>query len=475
MFTSDRFSPVRWLVLAAGLLFVALVARPAAAQSTNTVIAYVAGEPQLSTLYTLLQSAGLDELLGETDTYTLLAPTNAAFAALPNDIEAALASDPTLLRQTLLNHILYGRNRTERLIAEGSVQSVLGQTLSVQQIDDVIVINDRARLEVANIRTDNGTLHIIDGVLPPQPAMFSQPLPRPQIANPVPAPPPIVDPDTDSLYNVLRRDAQYSAFVALIEQTSMVNLVNLHGPFTAFVPTNAAFAALTPETVRQLQNNTLARQVLLYHLALGRVGSAQVVAATALNTALNKPITVAGTRLNGTANIIATDVAADNGLIHQIDTVLLPPPGRFTRPAPRPIDGASDTIMNILKRDDRFEVLVSSLETAAVERLLNQAQPFTLFAPTDAAFDDLPPGTLELLLSERTMLRAVLRNHVVAGRIAPHELRTLPYVFTLANNELAVRIDGNRITVGGVTVVGTPIEASNGIIYVIDRVLVPAE
>ena len=157
---------------------------------------------------------------------------------------------------------------------------------------------------------------------------------------------------------------------------------------------------------------------------------------------------------------MVTDIKASNGVIHVIDSVLIP---------------ETRTIVDIAVEDGRFTTLVSALEAAGfVEALLGEG-PFTVFAPTDDAFAALPEGTIESLLADTDALKQVLLYHVVDGKVMAAQVVELDgqQVETLSGDSLSVMIDGEAVKINESQVIISDVEASNGVIHVIDSVLIP--
>ena len=124
-----------------------------------------------------------------------------------------------------------------------------------------------------------------------------------------------------------------------------------------------------------------------------------------------------------------------------------------------------------------FETLVAALEAAGLVETLQSEGPFTVFAPTDEAFAALPAGTVEELLrpENRARLTAILTYHVVPGRVAAAEVAGLDEAETVQGEELSFRVEDGTVYVGSAEIVSADIAASNGIIHVIDSVLIPSE
>jgi uncharacterized surface protein with fasciclin (FAS1) repeats len=121
----------------------------------------------------------------------------------------------------------------------------------------------------------------------------------------------------------------------------------------------------------------------------------------------------------------------------------------------------------------QFKTLASLLQKAGLVGTLEGKGPFTIFAPTDAAFAKVPKATLASLAKNRTKLRAVLLYHVVKGNVTAAQAMKLDAAKTLEGASLPIRVSGGKLIVGGATVVKANVMASNGVIHVIDKVLIP--
>jgi uncharacterized surface protein with fasciclin (FAS1) repeats len=159
------------------------------------------------------------------------------------------------------------------------------------------------------------------------------------------------------------------------------------------------------------------------------------------------------------AEVIITDIEASNGVIHVIDAVILP---------------EARTIVDIAVEDGRFTTLVTALTEAGLVETLQGDGPFTVFAPTDDAFGALPEGTIEGLLADIPALTNILLYHVVDGKVMAADVVELDgqEVETLSGSTFMVKLD-NGVYVGDAMVIITDIEASNGVIHVVDSVLLP--
>jgi uncharacterized surface protein with fasciclin (FAS1) repeats len=131
------------------------------------------------------------------------------------------------------------------------------------------------------------------------------------------------------------------------------------------------------------------------------------------------------------------------------------------------------TIVDVAASAGTFNTLVAAVEAAGLAGTLSGPGPFTVFAPTDAAFAKLPAGTVEALLQDPAALAAILTYHVVQGRVTAADVVKLTSAATVNGQSLSVEVNGATVRIGGATVTATDIAASNGIIHVIDTVLIP--
>lgn len=137
-------------------------------------------------------------------------------------------------------------------------------------------------------------------------------------------------------------------------------------------------------------------------------------------------------------------------------------------PSPPPKD-----IVDIAVEDGRFTTLVAALQAADLVDTLKGEGPFTVFAPTDDAFNKLPAGTVEGLLEDIPTLTNILLYHVVPGKVMAADVVNLSSADTASGESLAISVMGDKVMINDAMVIITDIEASNGVIHVIDTVLIP--
>jgi len=267
-----------------------------------------------------------------------------------------------------------------------------------------------------------------------------------------------------------------SILVEAVVAADLATTLSGPGPFTVFAPTNAAFADLLAELgvtkAELLANKPLLTAVLTYHVLAGKVERAQVPAGKAITTVEGGYFKIDAT-MNGlvitdgrnrTATITATDIQAENGVVHLIDRVILP---------------ADKTVVETAQAIADFSILVEAVVAANLATTLSGPGPFTVFAPTNAAFADLLAElgvTKAQLLADTTLLTAVLTYHVIPGLalvadITPGMQPATVQGETFDISAALVMTDQRARTANIAT---TDVLASNGVIHVIDRVILPS-
>ena len=263
-------------------------------------------------------------------------------------------------------------------------------------------------------------------------------------------------------------DGRFTTLVTAVQAAGLVDALKGAGPYTVFAPTDDAFAKLPAGTVESLLeagNLEQLKSILLYHVVEGKVMAADVTGLSAAPTLAGKDLSIKmdmGSVYINDSKVIITDIETSNGVIHVIDTVLLPP-----------ADLAD--IVDTAVADGRFTTLVTAVQAAGLDDALKGEGPFTVFAPTDDAFAALPEGTVESLLKAENLeqLKSILLYHVVEGKVMAADVAGLSLAPTLLGKDLAVKMDMGSVYINEAKVILTDIETSNGVIHVIDSVLLP--
>jgi uncharacterized surface protein with fasciclin (FAS1) repeats len=262
---------------------------------------------------------------------------------------------------------------------------------------------------------------------------------------------------------------KFNTLVAAVKAAGLVETLKGKGPFTVFAPTDEAFAKLPKGTVEELlkpENKEKLIGILTYHVVPGRVMAADVVKLKSAKTVQGQEVTITvadgGVSVDN-AKVVKTDIACSNGVIHVIDSVILP-----KAPA-KPAD-----IVDTAVGAGKFGTLVAAVKAAGLVETLKGEGPFTVFAPTDAAFAKLPKGTVEDLLKpeNKDKLVAILTYHVVPGRLKAADVVAAKELKTVNGKTAAITTEGGA-KIAGVSIIATDIETSNGVVHVIDSVMLP--
>ena len=469
----------------------------------QSIVDIAAGNEDFSTLVSLVQAADLvDVLSGELDpslNFTVFAPTNEAFAQLPQEVVDALLADPALLTRVLTYHVSLEVFTSEDLTALATVPSIqmASKMAAILPNSDLVItsklngdlaVND-SNIIVADIMASNGVIHVIDKVLVPA-----------DIAEMI-APMMGMAP-TQNIAEIAIGNENFSTLVSLVVAADLADvLASPDYKFTVFAPTNAAFEKL-PVEVREavVADPTLLTRILSYHVVQGVYTAADLAASasvgaiqmeTKLGAILPDSDLAIGVKLAGGltvngADIIASDIMATNGVIHVINQVLVPADILEAIAGMLPA-APTQTIAEIAIGNPDFSTLVELVVAADLADVLASNDfKFTVFAPTNEAFAKLPPEVVAAVIADPALLTKVLSYHVVQGQYTAADLAgltTLPSIemetklgAILPDNALTIIADDmGGLKINDSTVIGSDIYASNGVIHVIDTILIPAD
>ena len=258
----------------------------------------------------------------------------------------------------------------------------------------------------------------------------------------------------------------FKTLVAAVKAAGLVETLKGDGPFTVFAPTDEAFAKLPKGTVAALlkpENKAKLQAILTYHVVPGAVKASQVVKLSGAKTAQGQRVSIdvsdKGVKVNN-AKVLKTDIETANGVIHVIDSVILP---------------AEKDIVDTAAGAGKFGTLIAAAKAAGLVDTLKGDGPLTVFAPTDAAFAKLPEGTVAALLKpeNKSKLQAILTYHVVAGRVYSEDVVNLSHAKTVNGQNVDISVSDKGVMVDNARVVATDIDTSNGVIHVIDSVILP--
>ncbi|MBK9254697.1 MAG: fasciclin domain-containing protein [Saprospiraceae bacterium] len=398
----------------------------------------IATSPNHNTLESAISAAGLDGALDGDGPLTVFAPTDAAFAALPEGTIDSLLNDIPALTAILTYHVVGTTALSDDLIDGQIITTLNGTDITVTINANGVFIND-AQVTIADIEADNGVVHVIDAVLLPPAA-------------------------SNTVVDIIVNSPDHNTLEAAVIAADLAGVLSGDGPFTVFAPTDAAFAALPEGTIDSLLNDIPAlTAILTYHVVGTTALSGDLIDGQIITTLNGKDITVTinanGVFINN-AQVTVADIIADNGVVHVIDAVLLPP-------------AASNTVVDIIVNSPDHNTLEAAVIAADLADVLSGDGPFTVFAPTDAAFAALPEGTIDSLLNDIPTLTAILTYHVVGTTALSGDLIDGQIITTLNGTDITVTINANGVFINDAQVTIADIEADNGVVHVIDAVLLP--
>jgi uncharacterized surface protein with fasciclin (FAS1) repeats len=469
----------------------------AAAIAGRTLVDVVVNTDALSVLEAAVIKTDLVATLSSAGPFTVFAPTDDAFVALLNALgndyntlaDFNTPAEIDLLRNILLYHVIPARVTAAELAVGSVATAFAGNSIDVIASGGTFVIGDASTTDATITGTDifasNGVAHTINKVLLPQAAIdFVE-----RITN-------------KTLVDIVIATDPLSILEAAVIKTGLVDTLKGAGPFTVFAPTNDAFVALlnalgddytSLDDFNTTAEIDLLRNILLYHvipsevragqLAAGMVGTAFTGNSVEVIASGNTFVIGDASAIN--ANITGTDILATNGVAHTIDKVLLPASAvEFAARA------ANGTLVDIVVATPSLSILEAAVIKTGLVATLNGAGPFTVFAPTDAAFvallnlfgGDFPTLGLDAFntTAEINALRDILLYHVVPGQVLASDLTAGSVATAFTGNSITVVASGNTFVIRDTTtnttdagITATNILATNGVAHVINQVLVP--
>ena len=458
-------------------------------------------------LVAALSHAGLVSALQADGPFTVFAPTDDAFAAAGIDLSTFDTDEENAtLSDILLYHVVSGAVASSDVNDGMSAEALNGDELSFTVSDGSVMIND-ATVTSADVMASNGIIHVIDKVLMP------------------PA-------DLGDIPTVAQGTGIHTSLVSAVVQAELLTTLQGDGPFTVFAPTDDAFAAagIDLAALDNEEGKATLTDILLYHVVSGAVPSSAVtdgMSATAVNGDDLSFAVGEGVMVND-ANVVLADVPASNGVIHVIDKVLMPPADIteedgdicYNTVTHTVVAGASfaecmayayyedyemngqtftgcyNTVTHTFTMVSQAECeayiwtpavniamtasattihnsLVAALTQAELVATLQGDGPFTVFAPTDDAFAAAGIDLAALDNEEgKATLTDILLYHVVSGAV-PSSAVTDGMSATAVNGDDLSFAVGEGVMVNDANVVLADVPASNGVIHVIDKVLMP--
>lgn len=438
----------------------------------QNIVEIALATPELATLVAALQAAdgNLVEVLSGDGPFTVLAPTNAAFVTfLAANGFNSLDEVPTdVLAEILLNHVISADITSGDLVASGAgyastnASGAGGNNISIYfntangvRFNNASAVTDGG----ADISASNGTIHIVDAVIP-----------------------------IPSIVAHAAANSEFSSLVTAlgVADGDLIDVLSGDGPFTVLAPDNAAFETFLDGTPLGNVNTAVLSQILLNHVVEGVVTSSDLVGSGAgyTNTFATGPgdndlslyfNTSDGVIFNGISTVTTADVVGTNGIIHAVNTVIDIP-----------------TVVTFAAADPNFSTLVDALTTLTpgtdFVNILSRTEgsnadginpEFTVFAPTNDAFDALSEIPGEVVLTQVLLHHVVSEANITSADLTPNGDTTTP---TLEGDDITITLPGTDPNIADVTdgagntgkgIIAVDVQAGNGIIHVLDAVLIP--
>ena len=458
-------------------------------------------------LVAALSHAGLVSALQADGPFTVFAPTDDAFAAAGIDLSTFDTDEENAtLTDILLYHVISGAVASSDVTDGLSVESLNGDDVSFTVSGGSVMVND-ATVTSADVMASNGIIHVIDKVMMP------------------PA-------DLGDIPTVAQGTGIHTSLVTAVVQAELLTTLQGEGPFTVFAPTDDAFAAagIDLAALDNEEGKATLTDILLYHVVSGAVPSSAVtdgMSATAVNGDDLSFAVGEGVMVND-ANVVLADVPASNGVIHVIDKVLMPPADTTEEDGDicyntvthtvaagasfaecmayayyedyemngQTFTGCYNTVTHTFTMVSQAECeayiwtpavdiamtasattihnsLVAALTQAELVATLQGEGPFTVFAPTDDAFAAAGIDLAALDNEEgKATLTDILLYHVVSGAVPSSAVTDGMSAVAVNGDDLSFAV-GEGVMVNDANVVLADVPASNGVIHVIDKVLMP--
>ena len=408
----------------------------------QTAFDVIQNSPDHTILEAAVLAAGLDVALGNLDPITVFAPTDAAFGALPAGTVDALLADVPALTNILLYHVLDGTAVYSAQLTNGQTATMANGSDITVTINNGVFINTTNQVIVADIAVSNGVLHVTNGVLLP--------------------PTPIIQ---TSVWDIIVNSPDHTTLEAVVGLAGLDGLLDGPGSFTVFAPTDAAFTLVPQPIIDALiadPTGALAF-ILTYHVVPSTALSTDLSNGLTITTAAGIDVTVtinSGNVFINQAQVIVADIVTDNGVVHVIDAVIAP-------------GIIANNVMDIIAGSPSHTILETAIGAAGLQTTLENDYFYTVFAPIDNAFSALPAGTVPSLLANPTALTNVLLYHAVGQIIASSDLVDGQNVTMLQGDQTTITLPMAGAMINNANIVATDLNAWNGVVHVIDAVLLP--
>ena len=399
---------------------------------TTTVVESLQEDGNFTDLTEAMNSTGLTDVLNGTGPYTVFAPTDDAFGKLPAMERDRLMGDQENLTKVLQYHVVAGDVTNDSLANGMTLTALDGENLTVVMNATGTYVNDAKVTD--NIDSTNGMVYSIDSVMTPR-----------------------------TLVETMENDTQLSMLMEALNRTNLTDELNASGPFTVLAPTNAAFEG--NQEINQLlsandnESKDQLKEMLLYHVVPAKVVAGNGTENQTMEALSGERLVYKFDGQNVTINnnrVVESNILATNGVIYTLDTVLTPP----------------KTINETLAANQSLSLAYQAMSAVNLTDELNASGPFTVFVPNNEAFNGVT------VPQDQNNLTALLSYHVVSGEMFSWQLEN-GTLTTLNGQPIEVVVNETNgtttWTIGNATIVTSDILCTNGVIHVIDQVLLPPD
>ena len=444
MIIFTRFS----VTLVASLSIFSSILQAANPAEAKTIGRTIREMPELSSFLQLLEKTGIGSTLSESTSasYTVFAPTDAAFKNLPEGTVQTLL-DPRnddRLEEVFGFHVKETSEAPIFMEKYSLLRMTTRQFLSINYKNKII---GDARFTGTVIPCSNGVIYLIDKVLTPT---------------------------TDDLFQRLQKDGRFTIFTKAITASRQGKLFqNMHGLYTTFAPTDDAFKKLPPQVLESLflpENDERLEDIIKHHIteqvyAFGKssgnrrsLGVSDVTPFSAFGQQLNYKLHGKHATIDG-AKITETDIPCANGIIHVIDSVILP---------------SENSLLELIKGEKRFSTLTRLLrETGLDLPLASSRNTLTIFAPVNEAWEEEPYKSLvkNLENSGGEALYGVLARHVIVGKHVSENPKPYNKLRTIHGAPIYLTQGEGKSKISGIRIINSDTEAFNGLVNAIGSVI----
>uniref|UniRef100_A0A8D3D3Y4 Periostin n=1 Tax=Scophthalmus maximus TaxID=52904 RepID=A0A8D3D3Y4_SCOMX len=398
----------------------------------NTIKDVLDVNDELSSFNAAALASGMMDKLDQSGHYTLFAPTNEAFDKLNPGYLERILGDKAVIAALVNYHLLNSVQCSEAIMAGTVYETAEGSNIEIGCDGDSLTVNGIKMVLKKDIVTSNGVIHLIDQVLIP-----------------------------DSAKEVMELVGEsQSTFTDMVSELGLAAAMRPQTEYTLLAPLNAAFTNEVMSTEQSLLRYILENHILKLKVTLSELYNGQL-----LETLAGKLLRVFIYRTAvciENACMVRGSKEGSNGALHLMNTLIRP---------------AEETIYKLLISDGRFKIFLSLMETAGLTDLLKQEGSYTIFAPTDDAFDGLSREDFALLKSDLNVLRTILLYHLSNGVFINGGLEggVTNLLKTFQGNNLQVMSVNNSIHVNSVDVPDSDLMATNGVIHVVKNVLYPGD